>query len=98
MEDSIDRYLGRLESEDLERVVDRLNELAGEPGWADLMTLVEVYRNKVISQLVAIPMKEAVAYAYPAGQIKGMEDFLSVIAKANKKREDVRAAVRAGRQ
>lgn len=94
MEDSVDTYLGRLDSEELERLADRLNELVDHPGWADLLTLVEVYRNKVVTQMVARPMTDAVAYAYPAGQIRGMEDFLSVVAKVNKTRQTVRQALK----
>lgn len=97
MEDSVDTYLGNLETEELERVADRLLELTDEPGWVDLVRLAEVHRNKAVSQMVLRPMAH-VDYAFSSGAILGMESFLGLVKKVDAKRYQVRERLNIGRQ
>lgn len=98
MEDSVETYLGKLETEELERVADRLLELTEMPGWADLETLAGVYRDKAISQMIVTPSDRATSYAHTSGRILGVERFMGLAEKVAETRRRVRVALENGRQ
>lgn len=90
MEDSVAAVLDAMPSEDLERLADGLLELKETPAWADLLSLVEVHRNKVISQIVMRPASDPVVPAHAGGTIKGLEAFLQIVDAVEQKRQKVR--------
>jgi hypothetical protein len=93
MEDSVDRYLGRLSSEDLERMVDEMEDLLLHPGMVHVQTLIEVHKRKILYQMVHKPSAEAVVPAHAGGTVKGLEMFEELISAAQKKRDAVRTAI-----
>jgi hypothetical protein len=95
MEDSVEQYLGSLESEDLERVADQIRDLVEHPGWAHLIKLAEVYERKAVSQMLVLPKHDAAEYAHAAGRILGVRRFMGLESKVRNKRELVRRAIAA---
>ena len=87
MEDSIATVLDSMPSEELERLADGFADLQDHPAWPELLRLVEVHRNKVISQIVMVPASDPVVPAHAGGTIKGMEAFLQIIKKTESTRQ-----------
>lgn len=81
------KVLNEMEHGDLERLADGLLELQEHPAWGQLLHLVEVHRNKVISQFVLNPASDPVVPAHAGGTILGMEMFLQIIERTQKTRQ-----------
>jgi hypothetical protein len=92
MEDSVNTYLGKLSSEELERMADELDELLEHPGWVHLDRIIELQKKKILYQLVhGTPSRDAVVPAKAGGVVQGLEMFEQLIFSVRKKRKDVRA-------
>lgn len=71
--ESLDTYLGGLESEELIELNTLLTELQTHPGWPRYVELVEIQREKANYQLTARPMRDVQSYAHAGGYIRGLE-------------------------
>jgi hypothetical protein len=97
MEDSVATYLGKLDSEELERMADEMQDLVEHPGMEHVRTLIEIQKRKILYQLVhGTPARDAVVPAKAGGVVQGLEMFEELIHAAQKKRAALRASVLAG--
>ncbi len=83
MRESLDTFLGALESEDLIAKDRALRDLEAHPGWAVLTELVELQAQKATGQLVQRPMPNVQSYAHAAGHIQGLTRFRDIIEKVH---------------
>lgn len=97
--ESLDTYLGGLESEELIELNTLLTEMQTHPGWSRYLELVAVQREKANNQLTARPMRDVQSYAHAGGYIKGLDHAgRQITDKVAAKTRDVIAALESQRE
>lgn len=97
--ESLDSYLGAMESDELASLNDLLAELEGHPGWQAFQKLLAVQVEKSTHQLLLRPLRDVQSYAHAAGHIQGVKQAqTAIIDKVRSKTRDVMAVLEAERE